>query len=462
MFPVAAPKTKTHGWFEAKLGSIPKSGIRSVSFSFADQALAVGGNFVANVVLARAVTKEEYGMFALSYSVFTFLAAIHNSTVLEPFTVYGSGRYQSRFSPYLRLMLGVNAFVGMALSVLVLFASLAIHWMAPRLFSWSFVGLGMSVGILLSGGFLRRIFYVQRQPFSAAQASLVCFTSVVCGLWMATRVHQLNGFSVFIILAFAWTAAGIALGWRLKVNNAGQSFLKSEPDYWREHWKYSRWVLATALVFQLTTQGYYWLLAVFLSVKDVAELRAIYLLISPVEQVFTALTLLVLPALAAAYANRNMLDFSALLKRYGLGLLTTAALFAIVVRMTGKFMLHTVYAGKFDGLAPLLYLLGFLPLLMGVSSVMASALNAAEKPKLVFGAYVCSGAVTFLAGIPLVAHFGLQGAVYGMLFSGAVFTAALVFGFVSKINNQFQSAAIDQLLHNASVEGGVHRAQETQ
>jgi len=40
-------------------------------------------------------------------------------------------------------------------------------------------------------------------------------------------------------------------------------FLQLEPDYWREHWKYAKWVLATAAVFQLTTQGYYWLLASF-------------------------------------------------------------------------------------------------------------------------------------------------------------------------------------------------------
>jgi len=38
-----------------------------VAYSFTDQALAVGGGFLVNVVLARAQTKEEYGLFALSY-----------------------------------------------------------------------------------------------------------------------------------------------------------------------------------------------------------------------------------------------------------------------------------------------------------------------------------------------------------------------------------------------------------
>src|SRR5438045_7468828 len=37
----------------------------SLAYSFVDQALAVGGSFLGNVVLARSQTKAEYGMFAL-------------------------------------------------------------------------------------------------------------------------------------------------------------------------------------------------------------------------------------------------------------------------------------------------------------------------------------------------------------------------------------------------------------
>jgi len=41
--------------------------VRQAGFSIADQALFVGGTFLANVMLARTQTKEEYGMFVLSY-----------------------------------------------------------------------------------------------------------------------------------------------------------------------------------------------------------------------------------------------------------------------------------------------------------------------------------------------------------------------------------------------------------
>lgn len=419
-----------YGWLRFPFAAIPAvSRLTPVAYSFADQALAVGGGFLANIMLARTQSKEEYGMFALSYSVFTFLSALHNSAILEPYTVYGSGRYRNRFSEYLRLMVRVNALVGLLLTMLVLLVCLVLYWAAPQYVSRALLGLGVTVGVLLSGAFLRRVFYLQRQPAFAAQASLICFVTVACALWLAAKAHFLNGFSVFVVLALGWIAAGLGLGKKLALGGPGPSFLDSEPGYGREHWNYSRLVFLTAFVFQFTTQGYYWIVAGFLSVKEVAELRAMQMLVAPMDQVFIALSFLVIPVLAARYASKRMGNFLSFSRRYGLAVGSLTALFALAVRLVGKPVMHWLYAGRFDGLAPLLYILAFLPLTMGIGNVMSGALNAAEKPKLVFYAYLCSGTATLLGGIPLVVRFGLMGAVYGLLLSAGVYTAALALGF---------------------------------
>jgi len=180
-------------------------------------------------------------------------------------------------------------------------------------------------------------------------------------------------------------------------------------------------------------QGYYWLAAGILSVKQVAELRVMYLLVAPVDQVFIALSYLIIPALAARYASNRIEEFLSISKRYGLAAVSATTLFALAVRLVGRPVMHRLYAGKFDDLAPLLYVLAFLPLLMGIGNAMSCALNAAEKPKLVFYAYVGSGAATVIGGIPLVIHFGLPGAVYGMLISAATYSAALATGFLPNV-----------------------------
>ena len=410
--------------------------LSKIALSMTDQALSVGGMFVVNVALARTQTKEQYGTFVLSYSVFTFLAGLHNSAILEPYTVYGSGRYRSRCTQYFGLMARSNALMGLFLSVALLFCCAVLHWFSPRLVSGSLVGLGLTIGILLSGVFVRRTFYVQGKPLLAAATSLTFFVAVAAGLWLTTRAHVLNGFSAFLIVAAAWLVAGGCFFPRLPFGRTQEKFLDVEPLYWKDHWKYSRWVLVTAFVFQLTSQGYYWLVAAFLSVKDVAELRALYLIVGSADQILIALSYLVLPVLAAHFAAKRMDLLLSLWRRYLAAILGIMILFALFLDIFGKALVHLLYRGKFDDVASLLLIFSLLPLLMGIGNTISDAMRAAEKPRYVFFAFLASGATTFLAGIPLVIHFGLRGAVYGLLLSGTAYTSALSLAFVFHVREQ--------------------------
>lgn len=443
MIPPAAEPGRTNSWLQSLLLAIPaRARLMPVAYSFADQALAVGGGFLVNVALARTQTKEEYGMFALSYSVYALLLGLYHAAILEPYTIYGSGRYRERFSEYLRLMVKSNAVIGLLLTGILLLTCLLLSWMTPQLVSRALWGLALTAGILLSGHLLRRAFYLQHQAEFAAKTSLVFFVTVACGLWLAAKSGRLNSFTVFLTLAVGWITAGAAFGRKLALGKPKQAFLHIEPHYWREHWNYSKWVLATAIVFQFTTQAYYWLVAGFLSAKEVGELRAMYLLVAPMDQIFIALSFLVVPALSARYAAKDMGSFLFLWKRYALATLGVTGVFALTVRMIGKPVMHILYAGKYDGLTSFLFVLALLPVLTGVGGTINNAVIATEKPKLVFFAYMCSGAATLLGGIFLVAHFGLRGAVYGMLLSGATFTGALAVAFALRVRRQIAPSSV--------------------
>ena len=287
MIPTPAEMSRTNSWFQSLLGAIPgRARLMSLVYSLTDQALTVGGGFLANVAVARAQTKEEYGLFALSYSVYALLLALYQAVILEPFTIYGSGRYRERFSEYLRLMVRSNAVMGLLLTASLLLICFLLSRVAPQLVSPAFWGLALTAAVLLSSHLLRRGFYLQRQPVFAAKTSLVFFTTVACGLWLGTKSGWLNSLTVFMILAAGWITAGGIFGRKLSFGKPERSFLQIEPHYWREHWNYSKWVLASAIIIQFTTQVYYWLLAGFLSAKEAGELRAIHVLVAPMDQVY--------------------------------------------------------------------------------------------------------------------------------------------------------------------------------
>ena len=407
------------------------AGLNQVVFSVADQAFSVGGMFIANVALARTVGKEEYGMFALVYSGFTFLNGLHNAAILETYTVYGAGRYRNHGAEYRWLLWRNNAVLGIVLTVFLLLVWRVLSSIAPNLPSRSLLGLAMSSGILLTAALVRRMLYVQRQPRIAAKFSLVFFLTLLMLLGLTMRAGLLNGLSVFLMLAVAWIVGGVFIRGQLPRRISMAAFTDAQPNHRSEHWKYARWILATAFVFQLTSQGYYWVVAGFLSLREVAELRAIYMLVSPVDQVFSAITLLVLPMLAHRYAAKQVKDFFSLWKKYLSGFVLIGGSFVLLAVLFGNPLVHLVYGGKFDEVSTLLGTLAVLPLLMAIGNTMNAAMKSVERPNLVLYAYLASGATTFAAGIPLVMHFGVRGAVYGMLVSAGVYATTLGVGFLS-------------------------------
>lgn len=436
-----------------RLGALSALRLGKLGYSSADQVLAIGGMFVINLALARARSREEYGIFTLSYSVFTFLAGLYNAAVLEAYTVYGSGRYHGSLRAYEKLLWRANAWFSSGLTALLLSAWLALRWLSPALASPALLGMGLTCGVLLTASFLRRTFYIQRRPDLALRFSSVFFAACVGLLALAMRFGRLNGFSAFVIAALAWgvtalftrrdKAAGDEAGETIAADPS--DFLADIPDYWREHWKYSRWVLVTALVFQFTGQAYFWVVAAFLSLKDVAELRAMYNLVQPVEQGFIAVTLLVLPQMALHFAAGEMAKLRRMWQQCSLAFVGMSSAFALIVGAGSLRWLHLLYGDKFDDAAPLLCWYALLPVVMGLGHAANAALKATEKPKAVFHAYLASGAITFVLGVPLVMRWGVRGAVFGMLLSAAGYAAAAGFSLCRSI----RAASLQQQLANA-------------
>ena len=404
------------------------SKIRQIGSSLTDQVLAVGGMFLANIALARVQSKQEYGIFALSYSVYTFLTGLHNALILEPYSIHGPGRYHDRFSAYSRVMSRNNALFGGGLTLILLSVWVVLRWCAPGVASKSLLGLALTAAVLLTALFVRRTFYLRRRPDLAAKFSTIFFLSLVVLLVLSTRFGLLNGFSTFVIAAVAWIAAAAFFARRLPGFGRSEAFYESTPDHLSEHWKYSRWVLATAFVVQLTYQGYYWLLAAFISVREVAELRAMQLLVSPVDQICVALNLLVLPVMAFRFASKKHSDLVSLWKAFGFLNLSITGIYALAIWLIGRPLMHSVYAGKFDDVSALLGILALLPVIMGIGNSVNVALKSMERPDLVFRAYVASGAATLIVGVPLVRFDGLKGAVYGLLLSAGIYAVAMGIG----------------------------------
>src|SRR5690349_22036042 len=87
--------------------------------ALADQGLLSGSNFVVAILLARWLTRDEYGAYAMGFSIFILLYGFHNAFLLEPMSVFGPESYAGCLTAYVKRLLGFHFVLTAGLALLV-------------------------------------------------------------------------------------------------------------------------------------------------------------------------------------------------------------------------------------------------------------------------------------------------------------------------------------------------------
>src|SRR5256885_13732521 len=121
-------------------------GIRSV-LSVLDQGLTAVVVFVVNIALARWLSADAYGAFAVAFASFLFISGFHNVLLLEPLTVMGPSRQSGRLSSYFREQIIIHVILVGMLGTVVLLVAGGFLWLAPQnlLLVSALVGSGLAL-----------------------------------------------------------------------------------------------------------------------------------------------------------------------------------------------------------------------------------------------------------------------------------------------------------------------------
>jgi len=379
---------------------------------------------LANFLLARSVSRADYGSFALLYSVYVFLSGLHNAVVLEAMLVFGSGRYRDQFPTFFRYISRAHLIFAFAIGILFASAAFLLSALGSPYFRIEEYGLALATFFLLSGNWVRYCAYAQSRPELAIRFTLQ-FSIVACaGMALLFRAQALTPNRVFLVLAAGWLAT-LPLVPQLTDWKTSKTFDVDRHEYWRGHWKYSRWTLATAFVFQLMNQGYYWCLAAVRSLASVGNLKAAHNLVRPTDLLLAATAMLALSGLSNAIAQGDLSQFRSRVRRLLVVGLSVSVAAAVPLMLFGDQLLHLVYGGRYDGLASVLRVLAVVPCLTALGNALNDALKVALRPDAVFYSYLAAGAVALAIGPWMISRYGELGAAWGLVISAATYTASM-------------------------------------
>jgi O-antigen/teichoic acid export membrane protein len=389
-----------------------------------DFGLYSGSNFLLGILLARWMAPEQYGAYALVFSIFILVTFLYQALLLEPLSVFSGTTYSKNLRGYLKsnfwLHWGVSAVICVVMAGTALAAKLIWHSPAAAM---AFAGMTAATPFILIHALGRRSFYLKLSPGPAAFGSSFYCVLVVSGSFLVYRLGYLSAFTAFLVMGFAALVGGVIMVFQLNAKLEPATAEMHLNETWKKHWEYGKWALGTCIVGWIPTYVYIPLVSKFSGLAVTAELRALMNLGGPVLQTYAALSMLFLPFAARVQGSEGPKGSKALTRKLtALFVVGAIAYWIVLIPLRGP-LFRLLYAGKYMDASSLLPLFAAETVIWSAALGPAIVLRAMEYPRSLFFANGAASVVAIVFGIPATRYFGLHGVIWSMVVANVLYVA---------------------------------------
>lgn len=418
--------------------------VQKIGAAIFDQGLFAGSNFVLNVLLARWMFTEHYGAFVVAYSLFLLAQNFYEAVLIEPMTIYGSGKYTRKFKKYLAYMYIGHGGLSLLLAVVLMIGAGFLYIFDSQLLAMTMVGIAVASPFILTRWLTRQPFYVMSAPIWSGIGGAIYFVVTLAiffllhGLDNSVQVaglcappHLFDGcfmsdfqsvyltpFTAPLAMGIGGIVASICLtvfllkpNWHLKDEHM------NARDVLKDHWQYGKWSTGTRLLNWIPSNIYYLVLPFLVTLGASGELRALLNLVMPMFMAMSAITAILLPNFVRTYRNHGKSGLSRRVRYVMMGALAFTGGYFVFLALFGKPVISWLYDGKIDDAAtmPIILTMGLLPVAASANIVLDAALRAIGGVKQSFLVKIIPITLLVTVGIGLLAAFGLLGANLGTL-----------------------------------------------
>ena len=314
---------------------------KRVGYSVLDQGLFSGANFLLSILLARWLSPEEFGAYAVGFSAFLICFGIYNSLVLDPLMVLGSAESQTTSNEYIKKMFLVQA--GTVLIFFLLLTTIAV--VAHGFYKTAFFGMAAFVPLVLNIWFLRSVFYVTHNSGKAIIVSSFYAVVLQGGIIVLGTSHRLNLETTLLWQSISCLMA-VILGLAISSIIKSKYFFKAIEwhEFWKVTWTYSKWILIATVADGIAYMTFPPLIAATVGVNEAGAFKGIQNLVNPIQQYLVAVSMLILPMLIQRKVKH---DFKETRKVLIIVTLLPTILYAAILALFSKQIIAFLYNNPF-------------------------------------------------------------------------------------------------------------------
>jgi O-antigen/teichoic acid export membrane protein len=387
-----------------------------------DQCVSSLSNFVVGVAVARVVGVAGFGAYALVYSVWLVVAAMHRSLITDPMSIEND-MHQIDAEHHVRVGLAAELWLGMGAALVFAAGGIVLVTTGQHQFGLCFLGLAPWLPFLLAQDYWRWVSFMKRKPQKALTNDLVYF-GVQIGAFVAL---VLVGFHSSLVAIGAWgvgAAGGALFGlWQF----SARPTLRGGIERIRGRWSLSKWLAGVNAMSSASTQATPVLTGVFLGPAGIGGLKAAASLVSgPSLVLIQAGGSIGLPEASKALKERGWPGLRRVERFITAAGMLSVGFIAIVVFCFGRQLLDMIYGHAFGRFASIADILAVAILLSSSSLGAILCLKATRKTQRLFVVSTIALVVSVVAVVIMAPIFGVVGAAFAMLFGNGASALGLL------------------------------------
>lgn len=400
------------------------------SAAVADQLLTSGANFALSILLARWVTAEDYGAYAVALAAFLLVATVFQGALLTPSLILGTTRYADRGPEYVAAMVRLHGKLGGACA-LMLGCAAAIYGLftAQGELARCLAAMAVTAPAVLLWWLARSAWYLRLNPAPAAWGALGYAVTLVGGVWLLRWQGWLSGETGILAMGAAGLATGLWLLWKLEPNWRGEL---TEAEVWRESWQFGKWEMGIALAAWLPASLCYPVTSAVLGQGEAGGLRALQNFALPVTQASTSVLRLLQPHVSGRFGADGKAP-ARLVWSLTAAVFAVAGLYLGLVWLLRAPLMAVAYGGRFGLAVDLLPWVVLVAVLSAGTESVAMGLRAMRGSRGILAAFLVAGAVYLISGVPAARALGLTGVVTTLVAANAIAFAIVAWRFLSEV-----------------------------
>jgi O-antigen/teichoic acid export membrane protein len=411
------------------LVSFPETALHQGILSLADQAVASATNFVTGVIIARACSKEEFGLYMLGFSLILLVTDLQTSLISTPYMVYAPRLKGNAHALYTgstlihQLAFCLITMLGVMCGAFAVTIGVGPRGLAPVL--WALVAV---IALIMLREFARRVCFARLKLKTAFLLDTCIAVGQISGLLLLARFGLLSASRAYWVIG---SACGIAVLWWLWSDRGfyHPRISGSLADL-KKNWILGKWVFASGLVWAVSMNLYPWLLAAFHGVASAGVWAACLGVLSVGNPVILGTQNLIGPKIAHVYAAKGPIDLHRLVLKITAVIAIPMSLLCFVMFIWGGRLLTLLYGFQYAGNSLIVAILAFNLLFTAVAFSFSRALFAVDRAHVDFLVNFTALFIMITLGLWLVRAFGPLGAAFGVLVANFATTAARAAAFL--------------------------------